>query len=56
LVFPSGNVSALAQSLRQMSQLSMADLNRFSIAANHYAKTYSRAAFRAALLQSLSAS
>jgi glycosyltransferase involved in cell wall biosynthesis len=54
-VFPSGNVSALAQRLRQMTQLSMAGLNQFSAAADHYAKTYSRDAFRAALLRSLSA-
>lgn len=56
LVFPSGNVAALAQSIRQMTQLSAADINQFSVAANRYAKTYSRAAFRAALLRSLSAS
>jgi glycosyltransferase involved in cell wall biosynthesis len=56
LVFPSGRVSALARSLRQMTQCSIADLSRFTVAANNYAKTYSRGAFRAALLQSLSAS
>ena len=53
LVFPSGNVSAFAQSLRQMTQLSLADLNQFSSAAQCYAKTYSRDAFRTALLRSL---
>ena len=56
LVFPSGNVSVLVQSLRQMTQFSAADLNQFSVAAHNYAKTYSRAAFRAALLRSLAAS
>jgi len=56
LVFPSANVSALAQSLRQMAQLSMADLNQFSATAQRYAKTYSRAAFRTALLRSLGVS
>ena len=55
LVFPSGNVSALAQSLRQMTQLSIADSNQFAAAARTYAKIYSRAAFRTALLRSLSA-
>jgi glycosyltransferase involved in cell wall biosynthesis len=56
LVFPSGDISALAQRLRQMAQFSVADLNQFAVAAKNYAKTYSRAAFRAALLRSLSAS
>jgi glycosyltransferase involved in cell wall biosynthesis len=53
LVFPSGKVSALAQSLRQMTQLSAADINQFAAAARNYAQTYSRAAFRVALLRSL---
>jgi glycosyltransferase involved in cell wall biosynthesis len=53
LVFPSGNVSALAQSLRKLTQLSDTDANQFTAAAQRYAKTYSRAAFRAALLRSL---
>jgi glycosyltransferase involved in cell wall biosynthesis len=53
LVFPSGNVSALAQRLNQAIQFSMADTDQFSASAQHYAKTYSRAAFRAALLRSL---
>jgi glycosyltransferase involved in cell wall biosynthesis len=56
LMFPSGNVSALAQCLRQVTQFSISDLNQFSVAAKNYAQTYSRAAFRAALLQSLAAS
>jgi len=55
LVFPAGNVSALAQNLRQMTQLSAAETSRFAAAARNYAKTYSRAAFRAALLRSLAA-
>jgi glycosyltransferase involved in cell wall biosynthesis len=54
LVFPSGNVSALAQSLRQITQLSAADVNQFAATARNYAKTYSRDAFRTALLRSLS--
>jgi glycosyltransferase involved in cell wall biosynthesis len=56
VVFPSGNVSALAQRLAQATQFSRADLNQFLAAARRYAQTYSRAAFRAALLQSLAAS
>ena len=55
LLFPSGNISALAQSLRQMAQLSAAEVKSFTVAAHRYAKTYSRAAFRTALLRSLSA-
>jgi glycosyltransferase involved in cell wall biosynthesis len=54
LVFPSGNVSALGQSLRQMIQLSAADINRFNAAARSYAENYSRDAFRTELLRSLS--
>ncbi|HEY5345070.1 MAG TPA: glycosyltransferase family 4 protein [Verrucomicrobiae bacterium] len=53
LAFPSGNVSALAQSLRQMTQLSAAETNQFAAAAQRYAQTYSRTAFRTALLRSL---
>ncbi|MEI7533375.1 MAG: glycosyltransferase [Verrucomicrobiae bacterium] len=56
LVFPSGNVSTLAQRLNQATQFSMADTDQFSASARHYAKTYSRAAFRAALLRSLATS
>lgn len=54
-VFPSGNVCALGQSLKQMAQLSAADASKFTAAARRYAETYSRAAFRKALLRSLSA-
>jgi glycosyltransferase involved in cell wall biosynthesis len=54
--FPSGNVSALAQTLRQLTQLSAAETNQFTAAAQRYAQTYSRAAFRTALLQSLGVS
>jgi len=54
--FPSGNVSALAQTLRQMAQLSAAETNQFAVAAQRYAQTYSRAAFRTALLRSLGVS
>ena len=55
LVFPSGNAPAIAQSLKQATQFSIADVNQFTSAAKNYAKTYSRAAFRLALLRSLSA-
>jgi glycosyltransferase involved in cell wall biosynthesis len=54
LAFPSGNSSALAQTLRQMTQLSVAETNQFASAAQRYAQTYSRDAFRATLIQSLS--
>jgi len=54
--FPSGNVSALAQTLRQMAQLSAAETNQCAAAAQRYAQTYSRAAFRTALLRSLGVS
>lgn len=56
LVFPSGNVAALAESFRRVSQLSAHDADQLSAAARVYAKTYSRDAFRTALLRSLSAS
>ncbi len=56
LVFPSGNVSALTQSLIRATQFSIADVNQFTSAAKNYAKTYSRAAFCRALLQSLAVS
>ena len=55
LVFPSGNVSALRDCLLRATQFSAADLAPLAAAARHYAGIYSRAAFRAALLRSLSA-
>jgi glycosyltransferase involved in cell wall biosynthesis len=54
-VFPSGNVSALRDRLRQVTELSTAGLAPFSLAARAYASIYSRAAFRTALLRSLGA-
>lgn len=54
LVFPSGNVSALQQAITQVAHLSASDTAKFAAAARRYADLYSRAAFRAALLRSLS--
>jgi glycosyltransferase involved in cell wall biosynthesis len=54
LVFPSGDISALCNCLRRVAQFSAADLAPFSAAARDYANHYSRAAFRNALLRSLS--
>lgn len=56
LVFPSGNIPALRDCIRQVAQFSAADIAPFAAAARDYANIYSRAAFRAALLRSLSAS
>ncbi len=53
LVFPSGNLSALREQMLQVTGFSEADRARFAAAARRYAETYSRAAFRAALLRSL---
>ena len=55
LVFPSGNVSALGDCLRRVTQFSPADAAPFAAAARAYVNQYSRAAFRAALLRSLAA-
>jgi glycosyltransferase involved in cell wall biosynthesis len=55
LIFPSGNVSALRDCVLRAAQFSAADTAPFAAAARDYAKIYSRAAFRAALLHSLSA-
>ena len=54
LVFPSGNISALAQTLRQVTHLSATETNRFASSAQRYAQIYSRDAFRAALIRSMS--
>ena len=54
-VFPSGNITALRDVMRRVTQLPAADVARFAAAARDYAKIYSRDAFRAALLRSLSA-
>jgi glycosyltransferase involved in cell wall biosynthesis len=55
LVFPSGQIPALSDCLRRVTQFSAADAAPFAAAARDYANQYSRAAFRAALLRSLSA-
>lgn len=54
LVFPSGNVSALRNAIRHATELSETDAAKFAAAARRYAGTYSRAAFRSALVHSLS--
>jgi glycosyltransferase involved in cell wall biosynthesis len=54
-VFPAGRVPALCDTIRQATQLSATDTARFTAATREYAKIYSREAFRAALLRSLSA-
>lgn len=53
LVFPSGNVSALTDAIRQITTLDPAALSQFAAAARGHAQRHSRAAFRTALLQSL---
>ena len=53
LVFPSGNIPALRDCISQIAQLSSTGAAPFAAAARDYAKTYSREAFRAALLESL---
>jgi glycosyltransferase involved in cell wall biosynthesis len=55
LVFPSGNVPALSDCIRRMAHLPPAEVASLAAAARDYANIYSRAAFRAALLRSLSA-
>jgi glycosyltransferase involved in cell wall biosynthesis len=55
LVFPSGNPAALRDCIRRVTQFSAADTAPFAAAARAYAGIYSRAAFRAALVRSLSA-
>jgi hypothetical protein len=52
LVFPSGNIPALRDCISQMTQLSATGSASFAAAARAHAKTYSREAFRAALLES----
>ena len=53
LVFPPGNIPALRDCISQMAQLSATGAAPFAAAARDYAKTFSREAFRAALLESL---
>ena len=53
LVFPSGNVAALGDCIRQMAQFSAAETAPFAAAARTYAAVYSRTAFRTALQNSL---
>jgi glycosyltransferase involved in cell wall biosynthesis len=52
LVFPSGNIPALRDCISQIAQLSATAAAPFAAAARDYAKTFSREAFRAALLES----
>ena len=52
LVFPSGNIPALRDCISRMAQLSATGSASFAAAARAHAKTYSREAFRAALLES----
>jgi glycosyltransferase involved in cell wall biosynthesis len=53
LLFPPGNISALAGCYRQISTLDANAKGRFAAAARLHAERYSRAAFRNALLRSL---
>jgi glycosyltransferase involved in cell wall biosynthesis len=53
LVFPSGNIPALRDCISQMARLFTTGAAPFAAAARDYAKTFSREAFRAALLESL---
>jgi glycosyltransferase involved in cell wall biosynthesis len=55
LVFPSGNIPALRDCMNQIAGLSATGAAPFAAAARDYAKTFSREAFRAALLASLAA-
>jgi glycosyltransferase involved in cell wall biosynthesis len=54
LVFQSGNIAALQEAVRRATQIFKTDAEQFRAAAGSYAKKYSRAAFRDALLRSLS--
>ena len=55
LVFPSGSIPALRDCINRMAGLSATRAAPFAAAAGDYAKTFSREAFRAALLASLAA-
>ena len=54
-LFPSGDVAALTERIRQAVQLSPEAANRFAAAARAYAERHSRAAYRLALLNALDA-
>ena len=54
LRFPSGNAAALAECIRQAAAMSAPQLAGYAAAAHRYARRYSRAAYRAALIQSTS--
>ncbi|MGA9453417.1 MAG: glycosyltransferase family 4 protein [Verrucomicrobiia bacterium] len=53
LLFPSGNLPALSECIRQAIQFSPEVIGRFATAARAYAERYSRAAYRLALLNAL---
>jgi glycosyltransferase involved in cell wall biosynthesis len=53
LLFPSGNVRALSECIRQTTGLSPNEISRFSIAARQYARRYSRETYRRTLWKSL---
>jgi glycosyltransferase involved in cell wall biosynthesis len=55
LLFPSGRVLALCECIRRAAQLPPEDTRRFAATARAYAERYSRAAYRRALLDALSA-
>ncbi len=52
-VFPPGNIPALRDCIQRVTQLSATERAQFTEAARHFASVYSRAAFRTALLRSL---
>jgi len=54
-VFPSGNVPALRDAILRAAQLPAMEAAQLAGAARTYADQYSRRAFRAALIRSLSA-
>jgi glycosyltransferase involved in cell wall biosynthesis len=53
LLFPSGQVEKLSQCLKQAAALSPAEIKPYATAAHAYARRYSRAGYRDALLASL---
>ena len=55
LLFPSGDVGRLRERIREAAAMGPEQVARHSAAARDYAKSYSREAYRAALLASLQA-
>ncbi len=53
LLFPSGDVTALREKIRQAAAFSPKEISEFSAAARTYARRYSREAYRRTLLESL---